>query len=558
MAKTIAEKIIRTRDDLKSKRSTYKTLCDEACRLFNPEMEDLMSNTEGSEILQPIVSTGILAQERLTAGLFSNTMSMGRGNIKDEDPRKMKSASVKRFYTALGKETHQRIQTSPFPEKYNSMLEGFDVRGEGVMYVHFNRETRQHEYMVYPAIKCFPVRDVKGSVVEMYREYELSAQQAVLEFGEENVSQELRNAYDRDDYNLKFEFIHAMRPRKVRDRRRLDAQNMRFESVHIEVAQKKKVRVSGARRMRYLMPRFYVRDDEECGRSPAMRALPVARTLMKVVSDHMDGVEIGVAPPIFLPDKDAVESACLEAFGVNYCDTGKGQIFTYTGNGNLQMSSDFIDFLKEELNKLHYVDLFTMLEQMKDRQKTAYEISQLIGERIQAISPVVNRLSNGFFAPLYEIVAEDIIDYGLLNETIPPELLVDKGDGQGSGFRVIYTSRLDVQLADMEISSLSQAIQQAAEMVAGIEQIPRLAAAVKISKLIEKIFEAKNVDVEILYTETETEDNWDEYLKSKEEAAAREQLAGAVKPVDVQKRSEEESPADLAGQMMDENMTVAI
>ena len=451
-----AQKIIKARDALKSKRSTYRMLCDEVARLFSPDMQDLLKAPEGSEILQPITSTGILAQERMTSGLFSNTMSMGRGNIIDQDPIKMKMSGVPRFYTALSKTTHRRIQTSPFPEKYEELLRGFDLRGEGVMYVYFNGITKEHEFSVYPSVRCFPVRDSKGAVVEMYREYELTALQAVLDFGHENVSEVVQKAFNRDDHDVKFEFIHCVRPRRERNAKRLDAANMRFESVHVEVGQKKVVRESGTKRMRYLMPRCFVRDGEDCGRSPAMLALPVARTLMQVVKDHMDGMELQIGPPIFLPDAQAVERAVLKAFTVNYCDMSNSSPFVYDGKGNLQLSADFIKVLSEEINKLHYVDLFAMLEQIKTGQKTAYEISQLVAERIQAISPVVNRLSSGFFAPLYEIVAEDILEHKLLNEPAPSVL-------RGSEFRVLYTSRLDVQLADLELSIISQAIAASAD-----------------------------------------------------------------------------------------------
>ena len=558
MGLTISQKIIKARDSLKAKRSTWRALCEEACLLFNPEAQDLLTQAAGSEVLQPIVSTGILAQERLTSGLFSNTMSMGRGRVMDEDPKKMRDAGVKRFYTALSKAAHRRIQQSPFPEKYEEMLQGFNVRGEAVFYVHFNEKTRLHEYRVYPATKCFPVRDVAGNVIEIYREFELSAQAAVLEYGYDEVSEVIRKAFDKEDHDTNFEFIHAVRPRRERNKKRLDSQNMAFESIHVEVEKKKKVRVSGTTRMRYLVPRFYVRDEEDSGRSPAMKALPVARTLMKVVSDHMDGVELGIGPPMLLPDKDAVESAVLEAFGVSYCDMSNGQPFIYTTTGNLQLSREFIEFLCDELNKLHYVDLFAMLEQLKTGQKTAYEISQLVAERIQAISPVVNRLGSGFFAPLYEITAEDILQYGLLDVEVPSALQADAGDGQGSGFRVQYTSRLDVQLSEMEMSSLGQAIMQAVEMVTAIQSNPLMNAAVKVEEVINKIFEAKNVDTELLFSPAEFKTRVKEFLEAQAQQAQLAQMAESIKPMDPQKAAEDGSPLDLMGAALDENETMAI
>ena len=540
MATSNAQRTIKTRDALKAQRATYKTVCDDVCRLFNPELEDLLEASPGSEILQPIISTGILAQERMCSGLFSNTMSMGRGNIIDEDPKKMKVPDVARFYTALSKATHTRIQQSPFPEAYNEMLTGFGSRGEGVFYVDFNEKTNMHEFLVYPSTSVFPVRDVRGGLQEVYREYELTAGQAVAEFGEDMVTAEILDSYKKDNHEQKFQFIHAVRQRKERDKNKRNSANMPWESIHVEISRKQIVKESGLRRMRYLIPRFYVRDGETSGRSPAMKALPVARTLMKVVSDHMDGVELQIGPPIFLPDKDAVESVVLEAFGVNYCDTSKGQIFTYTGNGNLQLSADFIEFLKDELNKLHYVDLFTMLEQIKNSAKTAFEISQLVAERIQAISPVINRLGNGFFAPLYETVAEDILEYNLLDELIPSQLAA------GSGFRVQYTSRLDVQMADLEISSLTQAVMQIAELLTAIKNNPWMDAAFKCYEIIRKICETKSIDVALLFTESQYKQNIKGYLDAQAQQQNASAAASMVQPIDVQRAPEQGSPLEAS------------
>jgi hypothetical protein len=551
MASTIANKIVTARDKLKAKRSTWITLCEDVCRYFGAEYQHLLRQTEGSEVIQPLVSTGILAQDRMVAGIFSNTMSMGRGQVVDEDSKKMGDPEVRRFYESLSNQTHRSIQVSPFPEKYHEMLRGAGLRGTGVMYVSFNRDTVQHQYLVYPAVQCFEVRDIDGNPIEMYREFELDAVKAVTEYGYENVSEEIQKAYDKHEYGKKFEFIHCMRPNRNRNKKRTNNQNMPYESIHVEVGKKKIVRKSGTRRFRYLCPRLEVKEGEDTGRSPAFKAMPSMRTIMKVVSDFLDGSEIASVPPLFLSDKDAVESAIIEGGAVNYADMSKGQPWIMNVSGNLELSLEVINWFREEIRQLHYVDLFAMLEDLKATRKTAYEISELVAERIQSISPLINRLSRGFFAPLYDIVAEDIVTSGLAEVPTPPQLL-------DSEFRVSYTNRLDVQLSELEITSLQQAFIQAAEMLMARSQVKELIATIDPLKLVYKIFEAKNVDVDLVRSMKEAKDAINQMDEAEAQALQMEQLKGAAKPIDLQKAGEEGSPASAMQDALDQSQIAAV
>lgn len=538
MALSRAKKIIRTRDNLKSRRSTYTSLCDEVSRYFAPELEDMTRPVEGAEILQPLISTGILANQRMVSGLYSNTMSMSKGRIENPDEKLMDLGSVKEGYSKLSQAAHHRLNQSDFPERYHEMLQAAP-RGAGIIYQRWNRNKAEPEFVVYPVTRCFWTLDVHGELAEVYRECEYSANQAVEEFGYEKVPEPIQKAFDNERSSERFEFVHCLRRRLTRNRKSTASKDMPFESIYVEVSKAKIVKESGTKHMRYVLWRFYTKDGEETGRSPSMQALPVIRTLMKAVSDHMDGTELAVAPPIFLPDRNAMDRICLEAFGVNFYDASKEKPWLYQIDSRaLQLSADFLNWLKEEIEKLHFVDLFTLLEQLKG-DKTAYEVSQLVAERTQAIAPVANSLSR-FFKRVYYLLAHDLIDNGLVDD-LPPEVLA-------SDMVVKYTSRLDVRLSEMETVALMDGVAQSAQLAQMYESSIYVKAAVDIMPAIAGIMGAHGLDPDSIRNPDEAQKELERLLEELQQSQQLEALRGMVKPVDLQTQPESGSPVDQLNQ----------
>lgn len=531
------KQILKARDALKSKKAQYATLCDDLSPFFSPEIEVLTKTTDGSEIMQPIISTGILALQRLVSGLYSNSMAMGKGNIIAPDKRIMEIPINDEWFSELSNVVQHHVSQSAFPKQFNSWLNEYCAFGSSVMYPQFDKVKKTHAFMVFPENKCFYTYDAIGNVNGMYREYSYTADQAIAKFKRENLPERVAAAYDLHDVDKQFDFVHCMRERRERDEKKNDAENMRFESVHvIEGEDGKVVRNSGSKHFRYVVEHFYQKEGELNGRAPTMQALPVIQTLMKVVSDHIDGTELAIGPPMFISDKNAVDNAILEAFTVNYANLSKGNPWLYqTDSGALQISKDFIDWLREEISQLFFVDLFTMLEQQKLGQMTAYATSQLVAERTQAIAPIANGLSN-FFRRVYYIVAHDMIESGQVEE--PPEGLLK------SDLDVMYTSRLDIRLREIENVSMMEAVGQAGELVAAVQQSPYLQAVVKPLEAVIDIFKAHNTPPQSIRNLADAEDELEAIFDKIEAQKQAEISASAVKPLDLQRAAEGGSPMD--------------
>ena len=94
-----------------------------------------------------------------------------------------------------------------------------------------------------------------GMVDSVYRCFTMTAEQAVDEFGENEVSEDTRKlATNKPDE--KIEFVHAIYPRTLKVENPRLAKNLPIASVHVEVKQKKIVRESGYHEMPVVVPRW--------------------------------------------------------------------------------------------------------------------------------------------------------------------------------------------------------------------------------------------------------------------------------------------------------------
>ncbi|MDS7022401.1 portal protein, partial [Klebsiella pneumoniae] len=66
----------------------------------------------------------------------------------------------------------------------------------------------------------------------VHRKYCMTARQAIQQFGEENLPQQVRTTA-KSDPSKQFNFLHRVEPNDKRDMSRQDKEGMPFRSVHI-------------------------------------------------------------------------------------------------------------------------------------------------------------------------------------------------------------------------------------------------------------------------------------------------------------------------------------
>lgn len=537
MAISKAQQIIKAYDDGLQEMAAWRSLNKTTARYFRPTYKDLTTDPTESEVALPNTSAGISAQTKFVSGVYSNTIAMGRGTLDSADPRKRDVEMVKRFYGAVGEKANDIVKRV-FPGPYREALEDSAHGSVGVFYVHFNRETGAHEIITYDAHQCVWYEDHNGKPNKMLRGFEYTADQAVERFGYDNVGEKIQKAWmDESKANEKFNFIHCVRPRKKRNAKRKDVMNMPYESLYIDVDGKKIVEEGGYNEFRYVVFVMFKRRGQRTGYSPAMQALPSMRALVRGTDDFYDALEYKTNPVLFMSDRESVDNAKnLRPGDVRYARLTESP-FLYGQNGDPQGIDILNQTLREEIRELHFLDLFQALEQFKSGERTAYEVAQIIAEKINLIMPIVHPLK-AMFSRVFEIIAQDIIEYRMIDIPIPPELAGDE-------FDVAYTSRVDSQVSGIETENLLYAITEMVQAEGQLSQTLHSKAFVNIKSILDSIAKRRNLSPADTRTSKEYNNELARIQQEMREQMMAQADAQAAGNRDLTKKPEEGSEADV-------------
>ena len=178
-----------------------------------------------------------------------------------------------------GKQLHEEIHASTFDAA--AMECALDLVGAGwfALYVDADREAGGLVFQQWPLASCFCATTKPGALVDtVFREYTLTAEQAVAEFGEAAVSTDtLKKATTEPDSPVTV--CHAIYPRTPYVVNARLAKNLPIASCHFEVESKHLLREAGYHEMPVIVPRWALIPDSVYAIGPMFDALPDAREI---------------------------------------------------------------------------------------------------------------------------------------------------------------------------------------------------------------------------------------------------------------------------------------
>lgn len=476
----------------------------------------------GEKKFRPLNPAGIKACFDCASGIFSNCVSPGQEwftiRLRKSGNGAMGKSALQDFSAKLSRETLEAIQNSNFPQVLQEMLLTYSCLGTGVVYSEMTA-SGPLTFRQFPINgNIMPCENERGMVDTLYREFEYTARQAVRAFGYALVGEKVQKAFsDASKAAETFKYLHAVfpRPEGERDPQKINKKNKRFASVYVDIDRKTIVLEEGYDSFPFAVPRFSKFGNEVFGRSPAMMALPALRTLNRATRAFVRNAEFAADPCTFC-DTAYEEKLVIEPGAINpYSSTsGDGKPFLYSGSGNIGVTNDFCEKYERIVDSFFFADLFRMLENQKNM--TAEEVRARIDEKIQSISPVISRLQSELFTPLLSRVAMLILERN--------------GISDFTDYEIVYTSRLDSKLRQVQNANILTFNRQAAEVATTFAQLPILADYVKPEVLLSTLARNNNIEPDSLRTEQETADLQEARAKQQSEAA----IFDKIKPIDAQ------------------------
>lgn len=384
-------------------------------------------------------STGTRALRVLSAGLMGGATSPARPwfRMAVDDKEMMKSAAVKQWLADVTQLILTVFQKSNTYRSLHTMYGEMGGFGTGVSLINGSYKDVIRHYPLTTGEYCL-AQNWEGEICTLYREFQKTVGELVMEFGRENCSRTVITLFDRNVFDSWVTVIHAIEPRLNRDPRKQDAKNMEWKSTYFELGEDTKIlRESGFKRFPGIAPRWEVAGGDIYGNSPGMEALGDIKQLQHQNLRLGQAIDKQTNPPIQVPITMLNQKVDTLPGGVSYYDpsSANGKIQSaYQVNLDLSHLQMNMNDVRQRIDKAFYTDLFLMLANLDKSGMTATEVAERHEEKLLMLGPVIERLDNEGLNPLVDNAFDALAQAGALPPP-PPEL-------HGQQLQVVYTSVL--------------------------------------------------------------------------------------------------------------------
>lgn len=448
-----AEDIIARMETLEGDRSNWDTLYQDCADYGLPGDNQIKRKEAGgqerSDTFQTIAENSII---QLAAGLYSYMFPTDTKAfvLRIDDEKLSEKDDVKSWLDKVTSLIHEHLVQSNFRQAFFEFLKQLACFGTACQYEEKGK-TQPLNFICYHIAGIFISLDSDRNVDTVFRSFELTARQAVQEFGIDNLPEKIKEAYNKPKQKEnKFRFIHAVMPRKDYDPSKDDPLSMPFVSIYVARKDKSIVEESGYPEMPYQVS-FFDRDAlETYGRSPMMKMLPDVRMIGQMKKTRIKSWDKMCDPTAILPDDGSIWPLATQPGGVIYKRPGGDSPEWFEYKGNLQGMQEAIAEVRSEIRAGFFLDLFDALI---DRQNmTATEVMARVEQKMRLLVHIIGRLQSNYFNPMIHRVMgilhrqQKKNEDGTVSSLLPemPEVLSEKE------VRIEYLGRLALTLKTLE------------------------------------------------------------------------------------------------------------
>lgn len=515
---------------LEGERQVFDSIWQDCAEIVLPRKQVTRKDTtlpDTADIEDQLDITAQQANQTLASGQMAHITPMGAQEWFRLDPPNnlADNPTAIRWYSELTQTIRRALANSNF---YNEAHEYYLDRGAfgtaaievtagpGGLGIHF-RTFHIGSYSI--------AENEFGKIDRIARRYKLTAQQAVGLFGDTKLPEPIKKCYEKGELT-KFEFVDYIRPNKKHDPE--NPFTKAYESFTISyTGEKSLIHEAGYHEFPVAVSRWQKwGEDSPYGFAPALYALPAARQAnhLETLADLLG--ENAAFPRMLLPSTMKGEID-LRPGGASYYDANMGAAEMpreWLTGGRYDILEARLDRKKKAIEDAFFVQLFELITQ-KQKDMTAYEVSQLVSEKGALFHPIFVRAVGEFLTPVilrvYSILARQP---GAL--PTPPEDVIMQGSSgpELPDPEVQYISPLALAISQVQISGLPGVMQQLAiigqvdptvyDSVATEEIYPTLARAAGIP---EKLIRTPEAIAQIQQNRAQAQ-----------QMAQAEQMAGAV------------------------------
>lgn len=401
--------------------------------------------TDSARMLASAIMSGLTPSNALWFQLDSDNQTQEEGQFFDTAAR------------TLWLNIHQANFDA---EAYEAALDIVDA-GWFVLFIDEDRIEGGLTFSQWPISSCYVTSSRADGVIDtIYREYELSAEQALREFGEKNLSSTtVKLAADKPDE--KVQFVHTIEPRNPHVVGAKMAKNLPFASTVVEVKGKTLARESGFHEFPCAVPRWMKIPNTSYGVGPVYDALPDIRMLNELKAFELANADVAIGG-MWIAEDDGVLNPRTIKIGprkiivANSVESMKPLV----SGANFQLSEMLIDKLTASIRKILMSD---QLQPQDGPAMTATEVHVRVQLIRQLLGPIYGRLQAEYLRPMVERCFGLALRAGALGQ--PPQSLA------GREFAVKYVSPMARAQKLEEVTSIERLFANVGQLAAAKQDL---------------------------------------------------------------------------------------
>lgn len=449
----------------------------------------------------------ILASAIMSGGTPSNSRWFGLSAGQDSDEEKL-------WLDESSETVFVNIHASNFDAVGFEACLDLVPAGWFVLFIDVDRKEGGYHFELWPMASCYIACSKAGGLPDtLVRVYQLTAEQAVTEFGIENVSDKVRKLIADDKRDERVGFCQSIYPRSP-EATGVRAKNLAFASCHVESDTKHLVRESGFHECPFVAPRWSKLPNSEYAIGPMFRALPDIRQLNRLVYLEDTNLDMAISG-MWIAEDDGVLNPRTVKVGprkiivANSVDSMK----SLTTGAKFDLVFTKKDALQAAIRKTLMAD---QLAPQDGPVRTATEIHVRTQMIRQLLGPIYGRMQAEWYAPMIYRCFGLAYRAGIL--TPPPQSLA------GRNFSVKFESP-NAKAQKLEEVTAVESTLAAVGQIAEATQDPAVWDTIDIEESVSIIREGRGAPASIARSKDDIAAIREQRAKTQQEAQQQQQQA---------------------------------
>lgn len=383
-------------------------------------------------------------------------------------------------------------------------------------------------------------QDDRGKTSTFVREYELTVEQIVEQFGVvpgsrgreidwSHLSHQVKALWDSSDYQQSIPVQWMVKRNEQADSDKLASKYLPFSSCYWEKGNEDRIflKESGFKTFPIMAPRWDITGEDSYGTdSPGMIALGDIKQLQIMERRKGQAIAKAVDPPLKGPSSLRKQKTSLLPGDVTYLDVREGQqglapIHEIRLEG-LRFLVDDGHSVEYRIQRAFYEDLFLMLARADEgrgaQPATAREIDERHEEKLLALGPVLERTNDELLDPIVDRSFQQMLDAGLIPPA-PQEL-------HGVNLKVEYISILSQAQKLVGVTGQDRFLQTTLGLA---EVYPQVRNKVNVNRVVNNYADMLGVDPEIVLSDEQADATTAQQAKQAQDQADAQNAALTAK-----------------------------